>query len=46
MSTVTLVSKEGESFKVSTEIRNMSQLIQDILEDNGDDEENEDIPLI
>ena len=42
---VSLVSKEGEKFQVSTEIKNMSQLINDILEDNGEEAQCEDIPL-
>ena len=44
MSQVTLVSKEGEKFTVSSEIQNMSQLIHDMLEDN-DEAMEEDIPL-
>ena len=43
---VTLVSKEGEKFQVSSEIRNMSQLISDILEDGDGEAETEDIPLV
>lgn len=43
--TVTLVSSEGDKFVVSREIGQMSQLIQDIIEDQGDDDEIEDIPM-
>ena len=42
---VTLVSKEGEKFTVPSEIKNMSQLVFGILEDNGDEAAVEDIPL-
>ena len=42
---VTLVSKEGDKFQVSTEISNMSRLISDMLEDNDDEACTEDIPL-
>ena len=41
---VTLVSKEGEKFKVSSKISNMSLLIGNMLEDNEDMEES--IPLV
>ena len=42
---VNLISKEGEKFQVSSNIRNMSQLVNDILEDNGDEACDEPIPL-
>ena len=34
---LTLISKEGEELLVNPEIRNMSILIQNMLEDAGDD---------
>ena len=42
---ITLVSKEAEKFKVTPDIQGMSQLIADMLEDNGDEAMEEDIPL-
>ena len=42
---ITLISKEAEKFTVSSDIQGMSQLIQDMLEDNGDEAMEEDIPL-
>ena len=44
MSTVTLISKEGEKFTAPVEIRKMCLLINDIVEDMEDDL-SEDIPL-
>lgn len=41
---ITLISREGDRFKVNRKIEKMSQLFSDILEDN--DNINEDIPLL
>ena len=45
MSAITLLSKEGEKFQVSSEIKNMSELINNIMEDNADEALEEEIPL-
>ena len=42
---VTLVSKEGKKFQVSAEIKNMSKLIMDLLDDGEEEALEEDIPL-
>ena len=42
---VTLVSKEGRKFQVSSEIKNMSKLIMDLLDDGEEEALEEDIPL-
>ena len=41
---VTLVTKEGKKYQVSSEMKNMSKLIQDLLDD-GEEALEEDIPL-
>ena len=41
---ITLITKDGQEFKVSPEIKNMSILLQNMLEDSGDDY-SESIPL-
>ena len=34
---VTLICKDGEEFKVAQSVAERSQLVKDILDDNGDD---------
>jgi len=44
--TVNLVSKEGDSFPVDTEVARMSELVKGMLEDDsGDDDDTTEIPL-
>ena len=43
--TVHLVSSEGESFDVKSSAASMSQLVSNLIDESGDDEEAQEIPL-
>ena len=43
--TVHLVSSEGESFDVTSSAASMSQLVRNLIDESGDDDEAQEIPL-
>ena len=43
--TVHLVSSEGESFDVKSSAASMSQLVSNLIDESGDDDEAQEIPL-
>eukprot|EP00547_Thalassionema_nitzschioides_P000358 CAMPEP_0194199408 /NCGR_PEP_ID=MMETSP0156-20130528/438_1 /TAXON_ID=33649 /ORGANISM="Thalassionema nitzschioides, Strain L26-B" /LENGTH=169 /DNA_ID=CAMNT_0038924297 /DNA_START=74 /DNA_END=583 /DNA_ORIENTATION=- len=42
---ISLVSKEGDSFEVSEDVAQMSELVKSLMEDNDTEEETAEIPL-